>query len=123
MSFTFVDELSAFLTNLYGELTNAENQTTGSEAWSLVCSIVVCSIVRWMFDDIAVHRLASVDFNNGVKQQVATENLWARYRPSASWPSIPHTSPTSPFGRTNHQLPLVPSSSAVLGVQRAPGGR
>jgi hypothetical protein len=41
-----------------------KKKTIGKKAWSLVCSIV-----RRMFDDIAVHRdLASaVDFKNEVK--------------------------------------------------------
>jgi hypothetical protein len=69
-SVTFVDALSVFLSTFYGKLTNDENKSIGTEAWSLVCSIV-----RLLFADIAVHRcLASfVDFKNGVKQQVVTE--------------------------------------------------
>jgi hypothetical protein len=72
-SVTFMKALSTLLSNFYGELTNAENQTSGSEAWSLVCSIV-----RRMLDDIVVHRgqAGFVDFKNAEKQ-VTTEYLWA----------------------------------------------
>jgi hypothetical protein len=56
-SVAFVEELSAFLYNFYGELTNDEHKTSVKEAWSLVCSIV-----RRTFDGIAVHRFrASLD--------------------------------------------------------------
>jgi hypothetical protein len=63
-SVSFVDALSAFLSTFYGEFTNDEKKTSGTEACSLACSIV-----RRMFEDVAVHRcLASfVDFKNGVK--------------------------------------------------------
>jgi hypothetical protein len=69
-----VEVLNAFLSNFYGELTNDENKTSVKEAWPLVSSIV-----RRMFDDIAVDRcLASfVDFKNELKEQAATEYLWA----------------------------------------------
>jgi hypothetical protein len=63
-SVAFTEALSALLSNFYG------NQTYGSEAWSLVCSIV-----RRMLDDIAVHRsqAGSIDFKNAEKQKVTTE--------------------------------------------------
>jgi hypothetical protein len=100
-SVSFVDALSAFLSTFYGEFTNDEKTTSGTEACSLACSIV-----RRMFEDVAVHRcLASfVDFKNGVKQQEATDYRWASLQAH------------------RYQLPPVPSSSAVVGVQRYPGG-
>jgi hypothetical protein len=60
-----LEALSAFLFKSYGELTNDENKTSVKEAWSLVSSIV-----RRMFDDIAVDRCLAnfVDFKNEVKQ-------------------------------------------------------
>jgi hypothetical protein len=63
-SVAFVEALSAFLSDFYGESTNDENKTSGKEAWSLVCSIV-----RQMFDAIAVYRCRAsfVDFKNDVK--------------------------------------------------------
>jgi hypothetical protein len=71
-SFAFVEALSAFLSDFYGELTNDENKTSGKEAWSMVCSIV-----QRMFEDIAVHRCHAsfVDFKNDNKG--TTEYLWA----------------------------------------------
>jgi hypothetical protein len=71
-SVAFVEALSAFLSNFYGELTNDENKTNGKEAWSLVCSIV-----GRMHDDISIHkcRASFDDFKNAVKQKVATECL------------------------------------------------
>jgi hypothetical protein len=73
-SVAFVDALYAFLSTFEGELTNDENKTGGSEAWSLVCNIV-----HRMFEDIVVHRCLDcfACFKSGVKQQVATEYLWA----------------------------------------------
>jgi hypothetical protein len=64
-SVAFVDALSAFLSAFHGEMTNDEYKTSGTEAWSLVGSIV------WrMFHDIAIPRcLASfADFKKAVKQ-------------------------------------------------------
>jgi hypothetical protein len=41
----------SLLSKFYAELTNEVNRTGPNEAW-----ILLCSIVRRMFDDIAVHR-------------------------------------------------------------------
>jgi hypothetical protein len=112
-SVTFVEALSAFLSNIFGQLTNDENKTSGKEAW-----YSVCSIVRWMFDDIAVHRrLASfvVVFENEEKQRLPTG--------SSRYSRVYHARvPTPPFDRADYQLPPIQSSSAVVDVQRSPGG-
>jgi hypothetical protein len=73
-SVAFVDTLSAFLSTFYGELTNDKNKTSGTEARSLICSIV-----RRMFEDIALPRCLArfVAFKGWVRHQVATEYLWA----------------------------------------------
>jgi hypothetical protein len=73
-SVEFVDALNTLLSTFYGELANDENKTSGTEAWSLVCSIV------WrIVGDITLHRCLArcVDFKGGVKQQVAAGYLWA----------------------------------------------
>jgi hypothetical protein len=55
-SVAFVEAVSALLSNFYAKVTNEVSRTRPNEAW-----ILVCSIVRRMFDDIAVH-LGSTSF-------------------------------------------------------------
>jgi hypothetical protein len=73
-SVAFVEAVSAFLSNFYAELINDENRTGPTEAW-----ILVCSIVRRVFDDIAVHRgrASFVDYRNNEKGHIATQYVWA----------------------------------------------
>jgi hypothetical protein len=61
-SVAFVDVLSAFPSTFYGELANDENKTICTEARSLVCSIV-----RRIFEDIALHRRLArvINFKGG----------------------------------------------------------
>jgi hypothetical protein len=116
-SVAFLDALSAFLSAFYDELTNDENKTSGTEAWSLVCSIV-----RWMFDDIAVHRCLTrcVDIKSGVAVSSDEVPLSLVTGPSRYGRVYHARVPTPPFDRAVYQLSPVPSSNAVFGVQRNP---
>jgi hypothetical protein len=105
------------LVRLYDELTNDENKTSGTEAWSLVCSIV-----RWMFDDIAVHRCLTrcVDIKSGVAVSSDEVPLSLVTGPSRYGRVYHARVPTPTFDRAVYQLSPVPSSNAVFGVQRNP---
>jgi hypothetical protein len=79
------------------ELTNDDNKTSGTEAWSLVCSINMRIV-----DDMALHRerceIASVD---GVPLGRATG-------PSRYGQADDARVPALPFDRNDYQLPFLP---------------
>lgn len=87
-SVALVDAGCPFLSSFYSKLPKDESKTSGTETWSLVCSIA------WrVFKDIALRPGLTrfVDFKNGVKQQVVTEYLWASLQAHCVWPSTPCT--------------------------------
>jgi hypothetical protein len=88
-SVPFVEAVSEFLSIFYAELTDGEDETMSTETW-----ILVCSIVRHIFEEIAFHRgrASRVEYKNDDKGQVSTEFLGPCSRPNASWPTIPRMS-------------------------------
>jgi hypothetical protein len=96
-SIAFVEALSAFLFSFYSELTNDDNKTSGTEAWSLVCGIS-----RRTLDDIALHReQCETASGDGVPFGRATG-------PSRYGRVYEARVPALPFYRNDYQLPFLP---------------